>query len=284
MLAKKLLIVLTVVAIVASSYLVWQSSAAVQVNSTNSQQTAEQTPATQTTKIEYHASFICGSISDSSGPLRPGFYDTDVNIYNKQGFTIPLLWKVVLNDGPSSNFKVKSLAATTSTSISCEQIKNAIHLNNTESFIQGFVVLRAELSPEVMGTLYSSKGGTAVEQSNQNPDVLNVQSINTVNALKDSVKQLILSKISFSITADSSGKIPVNMFSKRLYVVIPTSEYRIFDPEQEVKNALMNEFILNQKDINGVMVKIITVSISVETLKDDHALSVQQVKPVQVPS
>ncbi len=274
---------LTVATAVTLSYLVWQSSAVAQVNSTNSQQTAEQAPAAQNTKIEYHASFICGSITDSSGPLRPGFYDTDVNIYNKQGFTIPLLWKVVLNDGPSSNFKVKNLEATASTSISCEQIKNAVHLNSTESFIQGFVVLRAELSPEVIGALYSGKGSTVVEQSSQNLDVLNVQSINTVNALRDSVKQLILSKISFSITADSSGKIPVNMLSKRLYVLIPTTEYQIFDPEQEVKHALMNKFALNQKDIDGIMVKIITVSFSVEALKDDHALSVQQIKPVQVP-
>jgi len=283
LLTKKLLLVLAVVTAVTLSYLVWQSSAVAQVNSTNSQQTTAQTPTVQTTKIEYHASFICGSITDSSGPLRPGFYDTDVNIYNKQGFTIPLLWKVVLTDGPSSNFKVKRLEAAASTSISCEQIKNAVHLNNTESFTQGFVVLRAELSPEVIGALYSGKGGTVVEQSSQNLDVLNVQSINTVNALKDSVKQLILSKISFSITTDSTGKIPVNMLSKRLYVLIPTTEYQIFDPEQEVKHAVMNKFALNQKDIDGVMIKIITVSFSVEALKDDHALSVQQVKPVQVP-
>ena len=274
---------LAVATAVTVGYLVWQSSAAAQVNSTNAQQTAERTPTTQTTKIEYHASFICGSIVDSSGPLRPGFYDTDVNIYNKQGFTVPLLWKVVLNDGPSSNFNIKSLEATTSTSISCEQIKNTAHLNNTESFIQGFVVLRAELSPELIGALYSGTGGTVTEQSNQNLDVLNVQSIHTVNALKNSVKQLILSKISFSITADGSGKIPANMLSKRLYVVIPTNEYKIFDPEQEVKHVLMNEFGLNQKDIDAVIVKIITVNFSVESLKDDHALSVQQVKPVLVP-
>lgn len=276
------LIVLIIVAAVAS-YLVWQSSAVAQVNSTDTQHTPEQTPKAQTTKIEYHASFICGSIADSSGPLRPGFYDTDVNIYNKQGFTIPLLWKVVLNDGPSSNFNVKSLKATTSTSINCEQIRNVVHLNDRESFIQGFVVLSAELSPEVIGALYSGKGGTVLEQSNQNLDVLNVQSINTVNALKNSDKQLILYKLSFRITEDGSGKIPSSMIAKRLYVVVPTKEYQIFDPEQEVKQVLMNTFALNQQEIDGVMVKIISVNFDVESLKDDHALSVQQVKPVQVP-
>jgi hypothetical protein len=270
-------------AIVIASYLVWQSSAVAQLDSTNEQASVEQTPVKETTKIEYHASFICGTIAGSDGPLRPGIYDTDVNIYNKQGFTIPLLWKVVMNDGPSTNFKIKNLEAATSTSLSCEQIKSAIRLNNTESFTQGFVVLRAELSPEVIGALYSGKGGTVVAQSDQNLDVLNVQSINTVNALHDSVKQVILYKISFSITADSSGKIPSNMLSKRLYVVVPTDEYKIFDPADEVKQLLLNKFGLDQKDSDDLQVRIISVAFSVESLKDDHALSVQQVKPVEVP-
>lgn len=264
------------------SYLVWQSSAVAQLDSTNEQAPVEQTPVKETTKIEYHASFICGTIAGSVGPLRPGIYDTDVNIYNKQGFAIPLLWKVVMNDGPSSNFKIKNLEAVASTSLSCEQIKNVVNLN-TESFTQGFVVLRAELSPEVIGALYSGKGGTVVEQSDQNLDVLNVQSIHTVNALNDSVKQVILYKISFSITADSSGKIPSNMLSKRLYVVVPTEEYQIFDPEDEVRQMLLNKFALDQKDSDGLKVRIISVAFSVESLKDDHALSVQQVKPVEVP-
>ncbi len=270
-------------AIVIASYLVWQSSAVAQLDSTNEQASVEQTPVKETTKIEYHASFICGTISGSDGPLRPGIYDTDVNIYNKQGFTIPLLWKVVMNDGPSTNFKIKNLEAATSTSLSCEQIKSAIRLNNTESFTQGFVVLRAELSPEVIGALYSGKGGTVVEQSDQDLDVLNVQSIHTVNALHDSVKQVILYKISFSIAADSSGKIPSNMLSKRLYVVVPTEEYKIFDPADEVKQLLLNKFGLDQKDSDDLQVRIISVAFSVESLKDDHALSVQQVKPVEVP-
>jgi hypothetical protein len=280
---KRLLIVFIVSAIVIASYLAWQSSAVAQLDSTNEQPSVEQTPVKETTKIEYHASFICGTIAGSDGPLRPGIYDTDVNIYNKQGFTIPLLWKVVINDGPSSNFKIKNLGAVTSTSLSCEQIKSAVNLDNTESFTQGFVVLRAELSPEIIGALYSGKGGTVIEQSDQNLDVLNVQSIHTVNALNDSVKQVILYKISFSITADSSGKIPSSMLSKRLYVVVPTEEYQIFDPEDEVKQVLLNKFGLDQKDSDGLQVRIISVAFSVESLKDDHALSVQQVKPVEVP-
>jgi len=279
----KMTVIALTLAAVATSYIVWQYSAVAQVDSGKVQDGSEELPEKHSTKVEYHASFICGSIADASGPLRPGFYDTDINIYNRQGFIVPLLWRVVLNDGPSSNYNVKSLEGMTSTSINCEQIGNIIHLNDTESFVQGFVILRTELSPEVISALYSKYGATIPEQSIESLNVLNVQSINTVNALKTSEKQLFLYKVSFRVTEDGSGKIPVGMLSKRLYVIIPTKEYQIFDPELEVKDLLMNKFTLTQQEIDSITVKIISVSFSAESLKDDHALSIQQVKPVQVP-
>lgn len=34
--------------------------------------------------ITYVAKFVCGSIVDRTGPLRPGHYNTDISIANKQ--------------------------------------------------------------------------------------------------------------------------------------------------------------------------------------------------------
>jgi hypothetical protein len=34
--------------------------------------------------ITYVAKFVCGSIVDDNGPLRPGHYNTDISITNKQ--------------------------------------------------------------------------------------------------------------------------------------------------------------------------------------------------------
>jgi hypothetical protein len=269
---KNILIVIAATTIIAG-YVLWQFSYE-QANSATAQ-SANQT----STKIEYHASFICGVIEDSSGPLRPGYYDTDINIYNKQGFMLPLLWKAVLNDGASSNFKIKNLEAVSSTAISCEQIRSALE-HNSESYIQGFVVLRAELSPEIIGALYSGKGGTVVEQP-ENLDVLNVQSIHTVNALEGAVKTTILAKVAFVITSDESGKVPVEMLSKRLYAVIPATEYEVFDAESEVKQILAKKFELDQND--AVKIRIVYTNFMTHSLGDDHALAVQQVKPVSAP-
>ena len=41
--------------------------------------------------ITYTAKFVCGSVFGNEGPLRPGHYDTDVSILNKQNFPITIL-------------------------------------------------------------------------------------------------------------------------------------------------------------------------------------------------
>src|SRR5205807_7573891 len=43
--------------------------------------------------ITYTAKFECGSIYADEGPLRPGHYDTDLSIFNKQNYQTSILWK-----------------------------------------------------------------------------------------------------------------------------------------------------------------------------------------------
>src|SRR3712207_5626252 len=57
----------------------------------------------------YNAKFACGSIRGDEGPLRPGHYDTDISIYNKQGYQINLIWNAVFNNGKSTNSIIKTL-------------------------------------------------------------------------------------------------------------------------------------------------------------------------------
>src|SRR5438309_1666882 len=42
--------------------------------------------------ITYTAKFECGSIYADEGPLRPGHYDTDLSIFNKQNYQTSILW------------------------------------------------------------------------------------------------------------------------------------------------------------------------------------------------
>jgi hypothetical protein len=42
----------------------------------------------QIKSITYNAKFECGSIIGNEGPLRPGHYDTDIGIFNKQDYPV----------------------------------------------------------------------------------------------------------------------------------------------------------------------------------------------------
>jgi hypothetical protein len=38
--------------------------------------------------IEYNARILCGTIVGEEGPLRPGHYSSDINIFNRQNFPV----------------------------------------------------------------------------------------------------------------------------------------------------------------------------------------------------
>ncbi|HEX6379246.1 MAG TPA: hypothetical protein VFZ60_09230, partial [Nitrososphaeraceae archaeon] len=41
--------------------------------------------------VTYTPKFLCGNVTASEGPVRPGHYDTDISILNKQVYPIKLL-------------------------------------------------------------------------------------------------------------------------------------------------------------------------------------------------
>src|SRR6188472_2888605 len=45
----------------------------------------------QISGITYTAKFECGAIFEDYGLLSPGYYDTDISIFNKQGYPITVL-------------------------------------------------------------------------------------------------------------------------------------------------------------------------------------------------
>ena len=73
------------------------------VSFTNSHEGTNSVEDNSIRNITYTAKFVCGSVFGDEGPLRPGHYDTDISIFNKQNFPIKILWNVVINDGISSN-------------------------------------------------------------------------------------------------------------------------------------------------------------------------------------
>src|SRR5438105_10958169 len=69
------------------------------VNSSVNQDQQGNNNSSQIKSITYTAKFECGSIVGSEGPLRPGHYDTDISIFNRQGYPINVLLDIIINGG-----------------------------------------------------------------------------------------------------------------------------------------------------------------------------------------
>ena len=56
----------------------------------------------QISGVTYTAKFECNAIFEDHGLLSPGYYDTDISIFNKQGYPITVLLNVIINNSNSS--------------------------------------------------------------------------------------------------------------------------------------------------------------------------------------
>lgn len=224
--------------------------------------------------ITYTAKFECGSINADEGPLRPGHYDTDLSIFNKQNYQISILWNVVLNDGPSSNAILKNLNSETSTAFTCQDIRKLLG-NNDENFIEGFVIINVPLD----SILQPEKGITLQNLSVDQINLLNVQVFYTANALATLPHEVIVDKISFYIIQDDTGKIPKELIRKTLDISVPSNLNELSNTETKVKNILAQKYNLTDNDLGMISVRIKDVSVGVGVLIDDHAISLSTIQP-----
>jgi hypothetical protein len=260
-------------------YSVDQIQKAVQVNNSSGVTTFTDLPTNDATasstfakSVTYTTKFECGSIYAGEGPLRPGHYDTDISLFNKQKFQTQVLWNSVLNNGPSSNAILLKMNAETSKSITCQDIRTALG-NNNENFIEGFTIINVPLDSTF------NEGTTMTSSSSNDINVLDVQAFYTANALDTLPHEVIVDKISFYIIQDGSGKIPVNMMQKTLDISVPSGLNQISDTEKKVKDALAKQYSLSDDDLTKIVIRIKDVSVGVGVLIDDHAISLSTVKP-----
>jgi len=226
------------------------------------------------TGIMYTTKFECGSIYAGEGPLRPGHYDTDVSIFNKQKFKTTMLWNAIVNNGSASNAILLNLNSESATAITCQDIRKVIG-NYNGNFLEGFIVINVPLD----SVLQSSKGSVIPTISGNDINLLEVQAFYTANALDVLPHEIIVDKISFYIIQDRSGKIPQDMLRKTLDISIPSGLNEISDTEKKVKDALAKQYNLSDNDLPKIVVRIKSVSVGVGVLIDDHAISLSTVKP-----
>jgi hypothetical protein len=226
--------------------------------------------------LTYYVKFECGTISGDEGPLRPGHYDTDIGILNKQDFATQIQWSVTANNSRNTNSIIRMLEPQGSTNIVCKDLQNII--GDDQRFVEGFVMINLPLEPGLLASL--SDGAQVLGRNFEDMNsLLEVQAFYTANALDELPHEVLVDKITFAIVNDMTGRIPLEIINKTLDITVPSSLNEISDPEIKAKDALAEKYGLSTQEIAKLQIEIKSISGSVGTMIDDHAISLSTVMP-----
>jgi hypothetical protein len=261
-----------------------QSSAGATFTNNNALNQIQQNNNSQIKSITYTAKFECGSIIGNEGPLRPGHYDTDISIFNRQEYSINILLNVIVNGGANTNAIVKTIQPQTSTGVVCKDIRQFLGMgNNSKELIEGFVIIRLDVNGGILSSLPTTGGGTVISSSpvtvDDINDFLDVQVFYTANALEFLPREILVKEIGFAILNDTSSKIPKSLLMKPLDITVQSQMNEIFDPESKIRGILSGRYNLSDNELAGLRIKIINMSIGVAAMIDDHAISSSIVRP-----
>lgn len=261
--------------------------------------------------IEYNARYFCGTIVGQDGPLRPGRYNSDINIFNRQLYPISFLWNAVPSStlqtskdaggssGESKSFtadtsyKLQTLAPGDSISLSCKDFVPSFPLysnitDGSDRFIEGVSTISIDLDPSIQAAISSSSTGVVVSQPSgeaapePSTNVLSVDAIYTVNALEVPSRELVLQLVEYTINRkDANGKLPVEIISTPLSVTVPVRTNETVNPDTQVKDILAREYSLNATERQNLDITIRNLSLGVGALDDNHAISLQRINAYQ---
>ncbi len=230
--------------------------------------------------VTYTPKFVCGNVTASEGPVRPGHYDTDISILNKQVYPIKLLMNVIPNDGKSSNSIIKVLEAESAMGITCRDILPLV--TDSKNLTEGFVLLTLPISGNMINAFPDPNNPEAsilrsIDELQAN--LVDVQVFYTANALPQLPNEVIFNKIEFRILSDPSGKIPQAFLSKLLEVTLTSDADQVYDQVQRVKSLLEDRFSLSVSETNAINIQIEKSEIDSLFTKDDHAISSSRLNP-----
>lgn len=230
--------------------------------------------------VTYTPKFLCGNVMAGEGPVRPGHYDTDISILNKQVYPIKLLMNVVPNDGKSSNSIIKVLESESAIGITCKDILPLV--TPSKNLTEGFVLLTLPISGSMINAFPDPNNREAsilksIDESQAN--LIEVQVFYTANALPQVPSEIIFNKIDFRISSDPSGKIPKDLLNKTLEVTLTSNSDQIYDQVLRVKSLLKERFNLSDSERNAINVQIEKTEIDSLFTNDDHAISSSRLNP-----
>ena len=230
--------------------------------------------------VTYTPKFLCGNVMAGEGPVRPGHYDTDISILNKQVYPIKLFMNVIPNDGKSSNSIIKVVESESATGITCKDILPLV--TDTKNLTEGFVLLTLPISGSMINAFPDPNNPEAsilksIDESQAN--LIEVQVFYTANALPQLPSEIIFNKIDFRILSDPTGKIPQDLLSKTLEVTLTSNAYQVYDQVLRVKSLLREKFRLSDSEMNTINIQIEKTEINSLFTSDDHAISSSRLNP-----
>lgn len=230
--------------------------------------------------VTYTPKYLCGNVTSDEGPVRPGHYDTDISILNKQDYPIKILWNVIPNEGNSSNSIIKILKSESSTAITCKDILRLV--TDRKNLQEGFVLISLPISGDIIGAFPDPNNPEAsilrsINDSQSN--LIDVQVFYTANALPKLPSEMIFSKIDFRILSDPSGKIPQSFLKQLLEVSLLSNTNQIYDQVFRLKSLLKERFNLSDSELNAINIQIESSDIDAIFTNDDHAISSSRLSP-----
>lgn len=230
--------------------------------------------------VTYTPKFLCGNVMAGEGPVRPGHYDTDISILNKQVYPIKLFMNVIPNDGKSSNSIIKVVESESATGITCKDILPLV--TDTKNLTEGFVLLTLPISGSMINAFPDPNNPEAsilksIDESQAN--LIEVQVFYTANALPQLPSEIIFNKIDFRILSDPTGKIPQDLLSKTLEVTLTSNADQVYDQVLRVKSLLREKFRLSDSEMNTINIQIEKTEINSLFTSDDHAISSSRLNP-----
>ena len=233
--------------------------------------------------VNYYARFNCGAISDDSGPLRPGKYDSDITIFNKKSYPITVIWKAIAIDQQvKNNFNILNIPSENIASINCSKILPIQDKNNTNSsstfpkkFTEGIIKLEISVDNGLLvNNFLNNQNANIIVNESDIGNLINVDVLHTVNTLDDLNKEVLYLKTDFSVLSKDKNKI------SNFTAVFHIDPDEIVDPLSIIKNKISENNTDQKIDINGSEILLKDTEIISDTLTDNHALTVQRVDSI----
>jgi len=236
--------------------------------------------------IDYYARFNCGTIDNENGPLRPGKYDSDITIFNKQNFPLTVIWKPIeINQVNKNNFQALTIQPQSIVNINCAKIFPHSSLENSSSnnaFTEGVALIRISTdNGQLMNNFLNNQGASVLISNQDLGNLVNVDVLYTVNTLNELKRESLYLKVDFSIN-NLIKKTNVEN-SHNLTIVFPIASNKIIDPLSIIKQTFDNSTKNLKSDnlpINYSSIKIIKSEMIPNNPTDNHALTFQKIVPI----